>query len=170
MHMRACAGLGHLPAAALPTPACARRPARPTRPPQAVPRKSASFSVKNQRTPRPSELKIHASAPHADAPRSVDSLPRLRRFSPVRFPARPAVLRVSGRRPGSLGPRSEAQGWGKGGGGVGGASGARRGPAPALRGPEARPRPGLGGPHPARTPRVPARPAAFQTQCAACCS
>ncbi|XP_065792413.1 calmodulin-regulated spectrin-associated protein 2 isoform X1 [Muntiacus reevesi] len=62
----------------------APRPAHPS--PQAVPRKSASFSVKNQRTPRPSELKITPLHRTLTPPRSVDSLPRLRRFSPSQVP------------------------------------------------------------------------------------
>ncbi|XP_055274922.1 calmodulin-regulated spectrin-associated protein 2 isoform X1 [Moschus berezovskii] len=60
------------------------RPAHPS--PQAAPRKSASFSVKNQRTPRPSELKITPLHRTLTPPRSVDSLPRLRRFSPSQVP------------------------------------------------------------------------------------
>uniref|UniRef100_G5E5A1 Calmodulin regulated spectrin associated protein family member 2 n=1 Tax=Bos taurus TaxID=9913 RepID=G5E5A1_BOVIN len=65
----------------------ARDPPRPAHPsPQAAPRKSASFSVKNQRTPRPSELKITPLHRTLTPPRSVDSLPRLRRFSPSQVP------------------------------------------------------------------------------------
>ncbi|XP_040119162.1 calmodulin-regulated spectrin-associated protein 2 isoform X1 [Oryx dammah] len=74
-----------------PPPPSPHRPARDTpRPahpsPQAAPRKSASFSVKNQRTPRPSELKITPLHRTLTPPRSVDSLPRLRRFSPSQVP------------------------------------------------------------------------------------
>lgn len=74
-----------------PPPPSPHRPARDTpRPahpsPQAMPRKSASFSVKNQRTPRPSELKITPLHRTLTPPRSVDSLPRLRRFSPSQVP------------------------------------------------------------------------------------
>lgn len=60
---------------------------RPTHPsPQASARKSTSFSVKNQRTPRPNELKITPLNRTLTPPRSVDSLPRLRRFSPSQVP------------------------------------------------------------------------------------
>lgn len=60
---------------------------RPTHPsPQSSNRKSSSFSVKNQRTPRPNELKITPLNRTLTPPRSVDSLPRLRRFSPSQVP------------------------------------------------------------------------------------
>ncbi|XP_055966482.1 calmodulin-regulated spectrin-associated protein 2 isoform X1 [Sorex fumeus] len=60
---------------------------RPTHPsPQSSHRKSGSFSVKNQRTPRPNELKITPLNRTLTPPRSVDSLPRLRRFSPSQVP------------------------------------------------------------------------------------
>ncbi|XP_060220356.1 calmodulin-regulated spectrin-associated protein 2 isoform X5 [Meriones unguiculatus] len=60
---------------------------RPTHPsPQSSTRKSASFSAKNQRTPRPNELKITPLNRTLTPPRSVDSLPRLRRFSPSQVP------------------------------------------------------------------------------------
>uniref|UniRef100_A0A6Q2ZB71 Calmodulin regulated spectrin-associated protein family, member 2a n=1 Tax=Esox lucius TaxID=8010 RepID=A0A6Q2ZB71_ESOLU len=54
-------------------------------PPQAQPsikRKSASFHSRSPRTPRPSELKLAPYNRCLTAPQSVDSLPRLRRFSP----------------------------------------------------------------------------------------
>ncbi|NXP76860.1 CAMP2 protein, partial [Ramphastos sulfuratus] len=54
--------------------------------PQSSNRKSASFHVKMQRTPRPNELKITPLNRTLTAPRSVDSLPRLRRFSPSQVP------------------------------------------------------------------------------------
>ncbi|KAH0520072.1 Calmodulin-regulated spectrin-associated protein 2 [Microtus ochrogaster] len=54
--------------------------------PQSSNRKSASFSAKNQRTPRPNELKITPLNRTLTPPRSVDSLPRLRRFSPSQVP------------------------------------------------------------------------------------
>ncbi|NWH77351.1 CAMP2 protein, partial [Piaya cayana] len=50
--------------------------------PQSSNRKNASFHIKMQRTPRPNELKIIPLNRTLTAPRSVDSLPRLRRFSP----------------------------------------------------------------------------------------
>nr|XP_013816442.1 PREDICTED: calmodulin-regulated spectrin-associated protein 2 [Apteryx mantelli mantelli] len=54
--------------------------------PQSSNRKNASFPVKMQRTPRPNELKITPLNRTLTAPRSVDSLPRLRRFSPSQVP------------------------------------------------------------------------------------
>ncbi|XP_015724946.1 calmodulin-regulated spectrin-associated protein 2 isoform X4 [Coturnix japonica] len=54
--------------------------------PQSSNRKSASFHIKMQRTPRPNELKITPLNRTLTAPRSVDSLPRLRRFSPSQVP------------------------------------------------------------------------------------
>uniref|UniRef100_A0A669PKJ5 Calmodulin regulated spectrin associated protein family member 2 n=1 Tax=Phasianus colchicus TaxID=9054 RepID=A0A669PKJ5_PHACC len=50
------------------------------------PVKNASFHIKMQRTPRPNELKITPLNRTLTAPRSVDSLPRLRRFSPSQVP------------------------------------------------------------------------------------
>ncbi|NXP49510.1 CAMP2 protein, partial [Heliornis fulica] len=54
--------------------------------PQSSSRKNASFHIKMQRTPRPNELKITPLNRTLTAPRSVDSLPRLRRFSPSQVP------------------------------------------------------------------------------------
>ncbi|NXN91295.1 CAMP2 protein, partial [Rhinopomastus cyanomelas] len=54
--------------------------------PQSAGRKSASFHIKMPRTPRPNELKITPLNRTLTAPRSVDSLPRLRRFSPSQVP------------------------------------------------------------------------------------
>ncbi|NXG18380.1 CAMP2 protein, partial [Grallaria varia] len=54
--------------------------------PQSSNRKNASFHIKMQRTPRPNELKITPLNRTLTAPRSVDSLPRLRRFSPSQVP------------------------------------------------------------------------------------
>ncbi|KAA0712305.1 Calmodulin-regulated spectrin-associated protein 2 [Triplophysa tibetana] len=45
-------------------------------------RKSASFHSKTPRTPRPNELKIAPFSRVLTVPQSVDSIPRLRRFSP----------------------------------------------------------------------------------------
>uniref|UniRef100_A0A5F8HIU6 Calmodulin regulated spectrin associated protein family member 2 n=1 Tax=Monodelphis domestica TaxID=13616 RepID=A0A5F8HIU6_MONDO len=60
---------------------------RPTHPsPQSSNRKGSSFPVKIQRTPRPNELKITPLNRTLTPPRSVDSLPRLRRFSPSQVP------------------------------------------------------------------------------------
>ncbi|KAG6924169.1 calmodulin regulated spectrin associated protein family member 2, partial [Chelydra serpentina] len=65
----------------------ALEPPRPThQSPQSSNRKNASFPVKMQRTPRPNELKIIPFNRTLTAPRSVDSLPRLRRFSPSQVP------------------------------------------------------------------------------------
>ncbi|XP_020640328.3 calmodulin-regulated spectrin-associated protein 2 isoform X1 [Pogona vitticeps] len=50
--------------------------------PQSSSRKNSSLPSKVQRTPRPNELKITPLNRTLTAPRSVDSLPRLRRFSP----------------------------------------------------------------------------------------
>uniref|UniRef100_A0A8D0MU55 Calmodulin regulated spectrin associated protein family member 2 n=1 Tax=Sus scrofa TaxID=9823 RepID=A0A8D0MU55_PIG len=60
--------------------------AKDREPPQPSGRKGASFSVKNQRTPRPNDLKITPLNRTLTPPRSVDSLPRLRRFSPSQVP------------------------------------------------------------------------------------
>nr|XP_033772746.1 calmodulin-regulated spectrin-associated protein 2 isoform X1 [Geotrypetes seraphini] len=56
------------------------RPAH--RSPQTSTRKPVSFPNKIQRTPRPNELKIAPLNRTLTPPQSVDSLPRLRRFSP----------------------------------------------------------------------------------------
>ncbi|XP_026951766.1 calmodulin-regulated spectrin-associated protein 2 isoform X1 [Sagmatias obliquidens] len=77
-HRPARAGKPHRP------PAEAPRPAHPS--PQPAARKSAAFSVKTQRTPRPNELKLTPLHRTLTPPRSVDSLPRLRRFSPSQVP------------------------------------------------------------------------------------
>ncbi|XP_071374988.1 calmodulin-regulated spectrin-associated protein 2a [Centroberyx affinis] len=52
------------------------------RSPTSIKRKSASFHSRNPRTPRPSELKLAPYNRVLTAPQSVDSIPRLRRFSP----------------------------------------------------------------------------------------
>ncbi|XP_036296067.1 calmodulin-regulated spectrin-associated protein 2 isoform X1 [Pipistrellus kuhlii] len=68
-------------------PGPAPEPPRPAHPaPLPLPRKSASFSVRTPRAPRPSELKIAPLTRTLTPPRSVDSLPRLRRFSPSQVP------------------------------------------------------------------------------------
>uniref|UniRef100_A0A673ZKZ0 Calmodulin regulated spectrin-associated protein family, member 2a n=1 Tax=Salmo trutta TaxID=8032 RepID=A0A673ZKZ0_SALTR len=63
-----------------PSPADSPRSAH--RSPTSIKRKSASFHSRNPRTPRPSELKLAPYNRCLTAPQSVDSLPRLRRFSP----------------------------------------------------------------------------------------
>ncbi|XP_058256768.1 calmodulin-regulated spectrin-associated protein 2a isoform X3 [Hemibagrus wyckioides] len=52
------------------------------RSPTNIKRKSASFHSKTPRTPRPTELKITPFNRVLTVPQSVDSIPRLRRFSP----------------------------------------------------------------------------------------
>ncbi|XP_048352662.1 calmodulin-regulated spectrin-associated protein 2 isoform X2 [Sphaerodactylus townsendi] len=54
--------------------------------PQSSSRKNSTLPSKIQRTPRPNELKITPLNRTLTAPRSVDSLPRLRRFSPSQVP------------------------------------------------------------------------------------
>uniref|UniRef100_A0AAX7UJ49 Calmodulin regulated spectrin-associated protein family, member 2a n=1 Tax=Astatotilapia calliptera TaxID=8154 RepID=A0AAX7UJ49_ASTCA len=54
------------------------------RSPTSIKRKSASFHSRNPRTPRPSELKLAPYSRVLTAPQSVDSIPRLRRFSPYK--------------------------------------------------------------------------------------
>ncbi|KAL1775305.1 calmodulin-regulated spectrin-associated protein 2 isoform X2 [Sigmodon hispidus] len=73
-----------LSSAAAPFPSDSPRPTHPS--PQSSSRRSTSFSGKNQRTPRPNELKITPLNRTLTPPRSVDSLPRLRRFSPSQVP------------------------------------------------------------------------------------
>ncbi|XP_030640012.1 calmodulin-regulated spectrin-associated protein 2a [Chanos chanos] len=63
-----------------PSPAESPRPSH--RSPTNIKRKSASFHAKTPRTPRPSDLKITPFNRVLNVPQSVDSLPRLRRFSP----------------------------------------------------------------------------------------
>ncbi|XP_069377963.1 calmodulin-regulated spectrin-associated protein 2a isoform X8 [Paralichthys olivaceus] len=52
------------------------------RSPTSIKRKSASFHSRNPRTARPTELKLAPYNRVLTAPQSVDSIPRLRRFSP----------------------------------------------------------------------------------------
>ncbi|XP_076007477.1 calmodulin-regulated spectrin-associated protein 2a isoform X2 [Genypterus blacodes] len=52
------------------------------RSPTSIKRKSASFHSRTPRTPRPNELKLTPYNRVLTAPQSVDSIPRLRRFSP----------------------------------------------------------------------------------------
>uniref|UniRef100_A0A672J7M5 Calmodulin regulated spectrin-associated protein family, member 2a n=1 Tax=Salarias fasciatus TaxID=181472 RepID=A0A672J7M5_SALFA len=52
------------------------------RSPTSIKRKSASFHSRNPRTVRPNELKLAPYNRILTAPQSVDSIPRLRRFSP----------------------------------------------------------------------------------------
>lgn len=61
------------------------------RSPQITNRKSVSFPPKLQRTPRPNELKLSPLNRTLTPPQSVDSLPRLRRFSPSQTQTRSFV-------------------------------------------------------------------------------
>ncbi|KAJ1173523.1 hypothetical protein NDU88_005355 [Pleurodeles waltl] len=61
------------------------------RSPQITSRKSVSFPPKLQRTPRPNELKLSPLNRTLTPPQSVDSLPRLRRFSPSQTQTRSFV-------------------------------------------------------------------------------
>lgn len=64
------------------SPLPADSPRAPHCSPTNLKRKSASFHSKTPRTPRPSELKITPFNRVLTVPQSVDSIPRLRRFSP----------------------------------------------------------------------------------------
>ncbi|XP_072516138.1 calmodulin-regulated spectrin-associated protein 2a isoform X2 [Salminus brasiliensis] len=64
------------------SPSPADSPHTTHRSPTSLKRKSASFHSKTPRTPRPSELKITPFNRVLTVPQSVDSIPRLRRFSP----------------------------------------------------------------------------------------
>ncbi|XP_066503739.1 calmodulin-regulated spectrin-associated protein 2a isoform X2 [Hoplias malabaricus] len=64
------------------SPSPADSPHTTHRSPTNLKRKSASFHSKTPRTPRPSELKITPFNRVLTVPQSVDSIPRLRRFSP----------------------------------------------------------------------------------------
>ncbi|XP_062306479.1 calmodulin-regulated spectrin-associated protein 2a isoform X3 [Osmerus eperlanus] len=64
------------PSSPVDSPHCARRS------PTSIKRKSASFHSRTARTPRPNELKLAPYNRVLTAPQSVDSIPRLRRFSP----------------------------------------------------------------------------------------
>ncbi|KAL1765127.1 calmodulin-regulated spectrin-associated protein 2 isoform X2 [Sigmodon hispidus] len=69
-----------LSTAAVPFPSDSPCPTHPS--PQTSNRKSTYFSSKNQKTPKPNELKTTPLNRTLTPPWSVDSLPRLRRFSP----------------------------------------------------------------------------------------
>lgn len=64
------------------SPSPADSPHATHRSPTNIKRKSASFHSKTPRTPRPTELKITSVNRVLTVPQSVDSIPRLRRFSP----------------------------------------------------------------------------------------
>ncbi|KAJ7993455.1 hypothetical protein DPEC_G00272610 [Dallia pectoralis] len=64
------------------SPSPSNSPRSAHRSPTSIKRKSASFHSRSPRTPRPCELKLAPYNRCLTAPQSVDSLPRLRRFSP----------------------------------------------------------------------------------------
>ncbi|XP_056149110.1 calmodulin-regulated spectrin-associated protein 2 isoform X2 [Lampris incognitus] len=57
-------------------------PRAPHRSPVGIKRRPASFHARTPRTPRPNDLKVTPFSRMLNTPTSVDSLPRLRRFSP----------------------------------------------------------------------------------------
>ncbi|KAM3915388.1 calmodulin-regulated spectrin-associated protein 2 isoform 2-T2 [Leptodactylus fuscus] len=74
-------------------------PRQAHRSPQSSLKKTVSFPVKPQRTPRPNELKITPLNRTLTPPQSVDSLPRLRRFSPSQTQTRSFVYFGDDRKP-----------------------------------------------------------------------
>lgn len=76
------------------------------RSPTSIKRKSASFHSRNPRTARPSELKLAPYNRVLTAPQSVDSIPRLRRFSPSQPLASSFVY--MGEKPAAANPESVA--------------------------------------------------------------
>ncbi|KAM4642656.1 calmodulin-regulated spectrin-associated protein 2 [Discoglossus pictus] len=67
--------------------------------PQTAVKKTVSFPPKLQRTPRPNDLKITPLNRTLTPPQSVDSLPRLRRFSPSQTQTRSFVCFGDDRKP-----------------------------------------------------------------------
>ncbi|XP_037644183.1 calmodulin-regulated spectrin-associated protein 2 isoform X1 [Sebastes umbrosus] len=57
-------------------------PRAPNRSPAGIKRRPASFHARTPRTPRPTDLKVTPFSRMLNTPTSVDSLPRLRRFTP----------------------------------------------------------------------------------------
>ncbi|XP_069013288.1 calmodulin-regulated spectrin-associated protein 2 isoform X1 [Embiotoca jacksoni] len=57
-------------------------PRAPNRSPAGLKRRPASFHARTPRTPRPNDLKVTPFSRMLNTPTSVDSLPRLRRFTP----------------------------------------------------------------------------------------
>ncbi|KAG8556100.1 hypothetical protein GDO81_017922 [Engystomops pustulosus] len=74
-------------------------PRQAHRSPQSSLKKTSSFPVKAQRIPRPNELKITPLNRTLTPPQSVDSLPRLRRFSPSQTQTRSFVYFGDDRKP-----------------------------------------------------------------------
>ncbi|XP_018425013.1 PREDICTED: calmodulin-regulated spectrin-associated protein 2 [Nanorana parkeri] len=77
-------------------------PRQTHRSPQASVKRTGSFSSKPQKTPRPNELKITPLNRTLTPPQSVDSLPRLRRFSPSQTQTRSFVYFGDDKNPGTL--------------------------------------------------------------------
>ncbi|XP_056270778.1 calmodulin-regulated spectrin-associated protein 2a isoform X1 [Pseudoliparis swirei] len=86
------------------SPADSPRSTHPS--PTSIKRKSASFHSRNPRTVRPNELKLAPYNRVLNAPQSVDSIPRLRRFSPCQ-PLASSFLYM-GERPGTTNPETVA--------------------------------------------------------------
>lgn len=76
------------------------------RSPTSIKRKSASFHSRNPRTARPNELKLAPYNRVLTAPQSVDSIPRLRRFSPCQ-PLGSSFVYM-GEKPDTVGPEAVA--------------------------------------------------------------
>ncbi|XP_072245433.1 calmodulin-regulated spectrin-associated protein 2a isoform X2 [Leuresthes tenuis] len=76
------------------------------RSPTSIKRKSASFHSRNPRTARPNELKLAPYNRVLTAPQSVDSIPRLRRFSPCQPLASSFIY--MGEKPASTSPQKIA--------------------------------------------------------------
>ncbi|XP_075689510.1 calmodulin-regulated spectrin-associated protein 2 isoform X2 [Rhinoderma darwinii] len=79
-------------------------PRQANRSPQTSLKKTVSFPVKSQKTPRPNELKITPLNRTLTPPQSVDSLPRLRRFSPSQTQTRSFVCFGEDRKPVTIDP------------------------------------------------------------------
>ncbi|KAJ8384534.1 hypothetical protein AAFF_G00204490 [Aldrovandia affinis] len=88
----------------------AESPRTTHRSPTSIKRKSASFHSKTPRTPRPSELKISPFNRVLTLPQSVDSLPRLRRFSPCQAQTAPFTYLGSKSKPPSEAEAMERDG------------------------------------------------------------
>ncbi|XP_063282182.1 calmodulin-regulated spectrin-associated protein 2 isoform X1 [Pelobates fuscus] len=73
--------------------------------PQTSIKKTVSFNSKLQRIPRPNELKIPPLHRTLTPPQSVDSLPRLRRFSPSQIQTRSFVYFGDDRKPAAGAPQ-----------------------------------------------------------------
>ncbi|XP_053549790.1 calmodulin-regulated spectrin-associated protein 2 [Bombina bombina] len=93
-----------------PIPCFSMESPRPVhRSPQTSVKKTVSFPPKLQRPPRPNELKITPLNRTLTPPQSVDSLPRLRRFSPSQIQTRSFVCFGDDRKPGTEAPEVKEQ-------------------------------------------------------------